>query len=146
MERFMHVAIEQAKKALALGEVPIGAVIEKNNEIIAVAHNLRENLKDPTAHAEMIAIRRASQKLQGWRLLDCTLYVTVEPCSMCCSAIMQARIPRVVFGIREPKTGSIVSRLKLPESLGLGLKYHEGLLGKECKELMSMFFEQIRNK
>ncbi|QNO14984.1 nucleoside deaminase [Alkalicella caledoniensis] len=146
MDKFMQVAIEQARKASELGEVPIGAVIERNNEIISVAHNLRETVKDPTAHAEIIAIRRAANKLQGWRLLDCNLYVTVEPCSMCCSAIIQARLSKVIFSIREPKTGAIVSRLDLPGILGVNLSFEEGLLGDQSRELMNEFFNKIRSK
>src|SRR5690606_16019307 len=103
--KWMQEAILEAQKAEAIGEVPIGAVIVKDGQIVGRGHNLRETTQDPTAHAEMIAIREASETLQAWRLLHCTLYVTLEPCPMCAGAIVQARIPRVVFGAPDPKAG-----------------------------------------
>ncbi|PAK74688.1 nucleoside deaminase, partial [Lentilactobacillus parakefiri] len=102
---YMRLAIKEARKAQELGEVPIGAVIVKDNHVIARAHNLRETLQQPTAHAEHIAIERASEVIGSWRLEDCTLYVTLEPCVMCAGAIVMSRIPRVVYGAIDPKGG-----------------------------------------
>ena len=106
---YMRLAIKEAQKAQALGEVPIGAVIVKNDQVIAHAHNLRESLQLPTAHAEHIAIERASKVVGSWRLEECTLYVTLEPCVMCAGAIVMRRIPRVVYGAVDPKGGSTSS-------------------------------------
>ena len=111
---YMRLAIKEARKAQELGEVPIGAVIVKDNHVIARAHNLRETLQQPTAHAEHIAIERASEVIGSWRLEDCTLYVTLEPCVMCAGAIVMSRIPRVVYGAIDPKggcTGSLICLL-----------------------------------
>ncbi len=108
--RFMDLALQQARKAFDLGEVPIGAVIIKDGEVISVGHNLKETLKDPTAHAEIIAIKRAAQKLGGWRLIDCKIYITVEPCYMCASAIIQSKIKEVCYGVDEPKVELLVPR------------------------------------
>ena len=104
-EYYMKLAIEEAKKAQKLGEVPIGAIIVKNNEVIASAHNLRETAQLPTAHAEHIAIERASKVVGSWRLEECKLYVTLEPCVMCAGAIVMSRIPKVVYGATDPKGG-----------------------------------------
>ena len=104
-EFYMKCAIEEAKKARQLGEVPIGAVIVKDNDIISRAHNLRETLQQPTAHAEHLAIERAAKVIGSWRLEDCTLYVTLEPCVMCAGTVVMSRIPRVVYGAMDPKGG-----------------------------------------
>ena len=104
-EKYMKVAINEALKAQYIGEVPIGAVIVKDNKIIARAHNLRETRQDPTAHAEYLAIQKAAKIVGSWRLEDCTLYVTLEPCVMCAGAIVMSRIPRVVYGASDPKGG-----------------------------------------
>ena len=115
---YMRLAIKEAQKAQALGEVPIGAVIVKNDQVIAHAHNLRESLQLPTAHAEHIAIERASKVVGSWRLEECTLYVTLEPCVMCAGAIVMSRIPRVVYGAVDPKggcTGSLMNLLEKPQ-------------------------------
>src|SRR5690606_17610554 len=104
-ERWMREAIAEAREAEAAGEVPIGAVIVKDGRIIARGHNLRESTRDATAHAEMIAIRAASETIGAWRLLGCTLYVTLEPCAMCAGAIVQARLDKVVYGTSDPKAG-----------------------------------------
>ena len=114
-EYYMKLAIEEAKKAQKLGEVPIGAIIVKNNEVIASAHNLRETAQLPTAHAEHIAIERASKVVGSWRLEECKLYVTLEPCVMCAGAIVMSRIPKVVYGATDPKggcSGSLMNLLK----------------------------------
>jgi tRNA(adenine34) deaminase len=142
----MHLALEQANKAFHLGEVPIGAVVVRNDEVISLGFNMRETLKDPTAHAELIAIRRAAQRLQGWRLIDCEIYVNVEPCAMCCEAIIQSRIKRLIFGLREPKTGAIYSKLQLPQIRNAKLEIEEGILEEESKILLQKFFNKIRNK
>src|SRR3990172_4201362 len=105
-ESFMRLAYEQARAALAEDEVPVGAVIVRGGRVIAAAHNQREQLRDPTAHAEMLAITQAAQALGNWRLDGCTLYVTLEPCPMCAGAIVLARIPRVVYGVADPKAGA----------------------------------------
>ena len=112
-EKFMKMAIEQAKNAKSLGEVPIGAVVVRKGEVIGTGYNLREVMKDPTAHAELRAIKMASETLGGWRVLDSTLYVTLEPCPMCAGAIVQARIDRVVYGVNDPKAGCAGTILNL---------------------------------
>jgi len=146
--KFMKEALLEAKKAEAIGEVPIGAVIVNKNEIIARGYNLKEKLKDPTAHAEIIAIREASQKLGAWRLSDCTLYVTLEPCQMCTGAIIQARIGHVVFGARDPKAGCIVSLFNLldDQRFNHNAKYTEGINEEECSLILKNFFLKLRNR
>ena len=146
--RFMREAIEEAKKAESLREVPIGAVIVKNGEIIGRGHNLRESLRDPTAHAEMLAIRQASEYLNAWRLLDCTLYVTLEPCPMCAGAILQSRIPRVVYGTNDPKAGCAGTLMNLLQD---GRFNHRAevvadVLRDECSALLTGFFRALRTR
>ena len=144
---YMELAIEQAKIAASLGEVPVGAVIVKNGEIVATAYNRRELDKNALAHAELLAIDRACSRLGGWRLFGCTLYVTLEPCPMCTGAIINARIVRVVYGAVDPKAGSCESVVQLTE-----FPYNHkpvlegGLLQQECSQLLSSFFQQLRNK
>src|SRR3989304_1430197 len=108
-EQFMQLALEEAQQALREEEVPIGAVIVQDERVIAAAHNQREQLHDPTAHAEMIAITQAAEAVGDWRLERCTMYVTLEPCPMCAGAILQARIPLVVYGATDPKAGAVTS-------------------------------------
>ena len=146
-ERFMRLAIEEALKAESIGEVPIGAVVVgENGEIISYAHNLRETSLDPTAHAEIIAIREAAQKLENWRLTSATLYVTLELCAMCMGAIVLSRIKRVVFGARDPKAGAVVSiyNIGLDERLNHRVQIKEGVLNDECADLLKRFFENLR--
>ena len=112
-EHFMRLALEEAQRAFQEDEVPIGAVIVHEDRVIAAAHNQREQLHDPTAHAEMIAITQAAESLHCWRLEGCTLYVTLEPCPMCAGAIVQARIPTVVYGAADPKAGAVRTLYKL---------------------------------
>src|SRR5436190_13577915 len=112
-EHYMRIALAEAEAALAEGEVPVGAVIVQHDRVIAAAHNQREQLRDPTAHAEMIAITQAAEALGSWRLADCTLYVTLEPCPMCAGAIVQARIPTVVYGAADPKAGAVHTLFRL---------------------------------
>src|SRR5438046_1813687 len=145
-ERFMRLALDQAQAALAADEVPVGAVIVRGERVIAAAHNQRETLRDPTAHAEMIAITQAAEALASWRLEGCTLYVTLEPCPMCAGAILQARIPRVVYGAIDPKAGAVRS---LYEMLGDKRLNHQaevvaGVLTEPCGELLSRFFQEQR--
>ncbi|MDU3186452.1 MAG: nucleoside deaminase [Staphylococcus epidermidis] len=133
---YMRLAINEAYKAKALGEVPIGAVIVKEDQVIARAHNLRETLQQPTAHAEHIAIERASEVVGSWRLEECTLYVTLEPCVMCAGTIIMSRIPKVVYGATDPKGGCSGSLMNV----------EKGILEEECAELLRSFFKEIREK
>lgn len=145
---FMQEAIIEAKKAEALGEVPIGAVIVKNEEIIARAYNLRETLKDPTAHAEILAIQTASKILGGWRLHGCTLYVTLEPCQMCAGALIQSRVDHVVYGAEDPKAGSAGTLLNLlqDDRFNHQVKITKGILEEESSQLLKDFFKNLRVK
>lgn len=147
-ELWMAEAIQEAHKALQLGEVPIGAVVVWNNQIIGSGHNLRETKHDPTAHAEMIAIREASLFLNAWRLLDCRLYVTLEPCPMCAGAIIQARVPQVIFGTPDPKAGCAGTLMNLLQEHRFN---HEsevvsGVMQEECSALLTQFFRKLRGK
>ncbi len=145
-ESFMRQALRQAEQAAAVGEVPVGAVIVRDNKVIAAAHNQREQLHDPTAHAEMIAITQAAAELQDWRLEGCSLYVTLEPCPMCAGAILQARLPVVVFGATDPKAGAVQTlyRLLTDERLNHRVQVHAGVCAAECGEILTRFFGQQR--
>lgn len=146
-EMFMRVAIDQAKIAASIDEVPIGAVIVRNGEIIAKSYNTRESDKNPTAHAEMKAIETAASYLGGWRLLECTLYVTVEPCVMCAGAVINARIPRVVYGASDFRFGGMGSLYSIHEGkLNHTPEVVKGILERECAELMSDYFRKKRGK
>jgi len=143
----MREALVEAGRAYEVGEVPIGAVVaDAGRQIIGRGHNLRETDGDPTAHAEIIAIRHASRWLGDWRLEGCTLYVTVEPCPMCAGAIVLARIARVVFGVRDPKAGAVGSLMNLlgDERLNHQTEVVEGILAGECRELLRRFFQRLR--
>lgn len=145
--KFMLLAIEQAQSARGVGEVPIGAVItDQNNNLISTGHNLRESRHDPTAHAEIIAIRKASEKMQSWRMENTTLYVTLEPCCMCIGAIVLARITRLVFGARDPKAGAVFSVYNIgsDNKLNHSLEITEGVLESECSNLLIDFFKELR--
>jgi tRNA(adenine34) deaminase len=148
MEKMMQAALEEAQLALDMGEVPIGAIIEKNGEIVGRGHNRTENSKDPTAHAEILAIQDAAKNLGGWRLLDCTLYVTTEPCSMCAGAIVLARLSKVVIGTRDPKSGACGTVLDVTGNPKLN--HHPvvefGRMEVQCKSMMQDFFISLRNK
>jgi tRNA(adenine34) deaminase len=146
--RWMKEAISEAKKAEALREVPIGAVIVHNQTIIGRGHNLRETTMDPTAHAEIIAIREASATLGAWRLLECTLYVTLEPCPMCSGAIVQSRVPLVVYGTTDPKAGCAGTLMNLlqEERFNHESEIVQGVLQEECAELLTQFFRNLRKK
>ncbi|MBQ1389920.1 MAG: tRNA adenosine(34) deaminase TadA [Clostridia bacterium] len=145
-EYYMKAAIEQAKIAAEKGEVPVGAVIVKDGEIISVGYNRRETAKNALCHAELDAINAACEKLHGWRLWQCDLYVTLEPCPMCTGAIINARIPNVYFGAYDRKAGScgsVVNLFDYPYNHKAQLT--GGILEDECAELLSSFFRQLRN-
>ena len=142
----MKKALDQAIQAFDEGEVPVGAIIVHQERVIAEGRNQRETLNDPTAHAEMIAITQAAEVLQSWRLLDCTLYVTLEPCPMCAGAIVQARIPRVIYGTADPKAGACHSLFSLTSDIRLN---HQsavlgGIMAEDCKAILQEFFRQQR--
>lgn len=145
-EWFMQLALEQAYEAMAQDEVPVGAVIVHGDRVIGTGYNQREQLKDPTAHAEMIAITQAATSLGSWRLEDCSMYVTLEPCPMCAGAILQARIPRVVFGATDPKAGAATSLFCLLNDPRLNhqVDLQWGPLADLCGRILSEFFEQKR--
>lgn len=146
-EQFMRAATREARKAERLGEVPIGCVIAREGKIYARGYNRRMTDQNTLAHAEISAIRKACRKFGDWRLEDCTLYVTLEPCPMCAGAIVQARIPRVVFGCRNPKAGSAGSVLDLlhVERFNHQAEVEEGVLGEDCAEMMRRFFRALRS-
>ena len=145
---WMDKAIAEARKAEAIAEVPIGCVIVQNNRIVARAHNLREAKQDPAAHAELLAIRKAARKLGNWRLLDTTLYVTLEPCLMCMGAILLARVPTVVFGCHDPKAGAAGSLYDLSNDPRLNHRFElvSGIRRQECSSMLSTFFAVLRRK
>jgi tRNA(adenine34) deaminase len=145
---YMRLAIKEAEKAAALGEVPIGAIIVKNGEVIASAHNLREVEQRSIAHAEMLAIDEACRALGTWRLEETTLYVTLEPCPMCSGGIVLSRIPRVVYGASDPKGGCAGTIMNLLDEDRFNHKaaITKGVLQEECSHLLSSFFQQLRNK
>ena len=145
-ELFMQEALRQAKKASEADEVPIGAVIVHNNKIIAKSHNQVEMLKDPTAHAEMIAITQATNYLSSKWLQECTMYVTIEPCSMCAGALVLARLGRLCYGAEEPKTGACGSVLNIAQhkALNHNIDIASGILAFECGGILSEFFKMKR--
>ncbi|WP_350213591.1 tRNA adenosine(34) deaminase TadA [Botrimarina sp.] len=142
----MRLALGEARAAASDGEVPVGAVITCGDQVVAAAHNQREALRDPTAHAEMIAITQAAESLGGWRLENCTLYVTLEPCPMCAGAIVQARAPRVVYGARDPKAGAVESLYSLLSDTRLNHRCQVlgGVLEEECGGVLREFFRSRR--
>jgi tRNA(adenine34) deaminase len=143
---FMREAIREAQAAAALGETPVGAVVVRAGEIVGRGHNLRETIKDPTAHAEMIAIRQASETLGGWRLIGCTLYVTLEPCIMCAGAMVLARLPALVFGAFDPKAGAVGSVMNVLAEAKFNhqVAVTGGVLAPECGALLTSFFQELR--
>jgi tRNA(adenine34) deaminase len=145
-DHYMRMALAEAEAALEAEEVPVGAVIVHGERVIAAAHNQREQLSDPTAHAEMIAITQAAQALGDWRLEGCTLYVTLEPCIMCSGAILQARIPIVVYGATDPKAGAVQTLFHLLSDNRLNHRCQvvPGILAQPCGELLTRFFESQR--
>ena len=144
--RFMREALRQAKKAALLSEVPIGCVLVKDGKIVARGYNRRNTDKTTLAHAEIAVIKKASKAFSDWRLEECTLYVTLEPCPMCAGAIVQARIPRVVAGCMNPKAGCAGSVLNILDTPGLNhrVKFEKGVLETECTELLQDFFRELR--
>ncbi|GAB2536558.1 tRNA adenosine(34) deaminase TadA [Gracilibacillus alcaliphilus] len=147
-QEYMLLALEEANKAAVLGEVPIGAVIVHQEEVIATAFNLREKLQTTNSHAELLAIDKANQVLGSWRLEDCTLYVTLEPCPMCAGAILQARIPRIVYGAKDPKAGCAGSLLNLLEDdrFNHQAEVVPGVEAEACSQLLTDFFKRLREK
>jgi len=145
---FMREALAEAEKAFALGEVPIGAVVVYKGEIIGSGHNLREKLADASAHAELIALRKAAKNLADWRLTNCTLYATIEPCPMCAGGLVQFRIQRLVYGAKDPKAGAICSILEIlqNERFNHRVEVVAGVLAEDCRAVMQRFFQKIRNK
>jgi len=145
-ERFMQLALTEARAAPDHDDVPIGAVIVRDGAVIARAHNQRELLKDPTAHAEMIALTQASAALGGWRLTECAMFVTLEPCVMCAGALVLARMGRLVYGATDPKAGACVSLYRIPEDERLNhrIPVVGGVLAGECGELLKEFFRSRR--
>lgn len=143
---YMKAALDEAKRAYEDDEVPIGAVIVKDERIIAAAHNMREQLNDPTAHAEIIAIRKAASILNSWRLNDCDIYVTIEPCSMCAGAIVLARIKKVIYGAKDPKAGACGSILNIAanEKLNHRAIILGGILEYECSSIVKEYFKEKR--
>ena len=147
-EKYMKQAINQAKKAYALDEVPIGCVIVAGDKIIARGYNRRNTDKNPLAHAELSAIRKASKKTGDWRLEECTMYVTLEPCQMCAGAIVQSRMKKVVIGSMNPKAGcagSVLNLLQMQE-FNHQVEIERGVLGEECSKMLSDFFRELRER
>jgi tRNA(adenine34) deaminase len=147
-EKYMKLAIEQAQIAEENGDVPIGAIIVFQNQTIGKAYNQREQLKDPTAHAEIIALTQAAAFLESWRLHDCTIYVTLEPCPMCAGALVLARLDRLVYGCDDPKAGACGSLYNIVQDdrLNHRLEITSGVLADECSKLLQDFFQQRRSE
>ncbi len=144
---YMQMALEQARIAESLNEVPIGAVVVHQGRVIGAAHNQREMLRDPTAHAEMLAITQAADAIGDWRLIDCALYVTLEPCPMCAGAIVNARVPLVIFGATDPKAGAATSLFHLlsDERLNHRCEVVPGVMAEACGEILTRFFQRQRS-
>ena len=145
-EKFMQEAIKEAQKAYKKLEVPVGAVIVKDGEIIARAHNLKETKFDTTKHAEILAIQKASKKLGAWRLLDCEMYITLEPCSMCAGAIINSRIKKIYIGAMDEKTGAAGSKLNLFEdyTFNHNVEVETNVMQNECEKILKDFFKELR--
>lgn len=145
-EAMMRQALEQAERAAEIGEVPVGAIIAAGNQVVVRAHNLRETTNDPTGHAELLAIARAGKALDRWRLIDCTLYVTLEPCIMCAGAIVHSRLDRVVYGAKDPKAGAIESIYRVVDDTRLNHRpeFTGGVLAGECGQVLKDFFRARR--
>ncbi|MDA0661076.1 MAG: tRNA adenosine(34) deaminase TadA [Planctomycetota bacterium] len=143
---WMQLALREAVAAMEIGEVPVGAVVVHGDRVVGRGHNQRELLKDPTAHAEILAITQAAASLGNWRLDDCRMYVTLEPCAMCAGAILQARIPQLIYGATDPKAGAVHSIFRLLSDARLNhrCEIRSGLMADACGEILSQFFEQLR--
>jgi tRNA(adenine34) deaminase len=146
-EKYMKMALEEAEKAGRRGEIPVGAILVKGDRVIARDHNRCIELSDPTAHAEILVLRRGGEILRNYRLTETEMYVTVEPCPMCISAMVHGRISRLVFGSLEPKYGAVESKFRLLNNNGLNhrVTVHRGILGKECAEILKAFFRDRRS-
>ncbi|UOQ44702.1 tRNA adenosine(34) deaminase TadA [Halobacillus salinarum] len=147
-EYYMELAIDQAEKAAVVGEAPIGAVLVHDGQVIATGFNKRETLQLTSSHAELIAIEKANEEIGSWRLEDCTLYVTLEPCPMCAGAILQSRIPRVVYGAADPKAGCAGSIMNLltDSRFNHQCEVTSGVLEEKCGQMLTQFFKAIRDK
>ena len=147
-EKYMKEALKEAQKAYDKLEVPVGAVIVKDGKIIARAYNQKETKFDTTKHAEILAIQKASKKLKSWRLIDCEMYVTLEPCPMCAGAIIQSRIKKVYYGVSDEKTGAVGSKLNLFKDYKFNhnVEVENGILTDKCKELLQNFFIELRKE
>lgn len=147
-EKFMRVALREARRALDEDEVPVGAVVVRDGRVVARGHNRPVRLSDPAAHAEILALRRAAKRLGNYRLNGCTLYVTIEPCAMCAGAMVQARLARVVFGACDPKAGASGSALTVLNHPKLNHRAEiiEGVLGEDCASILKQFFRSRRQK
>lgn len=147
-EDYMNEALIEARKAYSLDEVPVGAVIVKNDIIIARAHNMKETYNDATAHAEMLAIKQAQEYLKAWRLTDCSLYVTLEPCPMCAGAIINSRVTNLYFGAYDPKAGCCGSVVDLLQHgmFNHKVNVYEGVLKDSCSNILTQYFREKRNK
>lgn len=146
-EKFMHLALEQAHLAYQIGEVPVGAVVVKDGEIVGTGYNRRETDKNAVAHAELLAIDDACKRLGGWRLWECELYVTLEPCPMCAGAIINSRIKRLIYGASDKKAGSVESVVRMFD-LPYNHKppYTAGVLEEECSQILKSFFKEMRSR
>ena len=148
IERFMREAIKEAKKAELIDEVPIGCVIVKNNKVISRGHNIRESKQNPTGHAEIVAINKAAKKLNSWRLENCDIYITLEPCIMCSGAIIQSRIKHIYFGAFDPKGGALGSSINVLDAKNIN--HHpevtSGVLQEECSKIITNYFKSKREK
>ena len=141
-EKFMNEALKEARKAYEKLEIPVGAVIVKNGKIISKAHNLKETKQTATAHAEILAIQKANKKLNNWRLIDCDMYVTLEPCSMCMGAIVSSRIKNIYIGTLDQKKEEKIDIQKYKEEYDVNIKY--GICGAECESILKEFFKDLR--
>ena len=146
MNKFMIEALAEARTAEELGEIPIGAIIERDGEILGRGHNMTETLKDPTAHAEMLAIRQAAEKIGGWRLANCNMYVTIEPCAMCSGAIVWARIKKLYIGAMDAKGGGCGSIFNIVQEQRLNhyVEIETGIMEEQCREIVKGFFKKLR--
>ncbi len=146
--KYMKEALKEAQKSYNKEEIPVGAVIVKDGKIIGRGHNLKETKNDTTNHAEIIAIKKASKKLKSWRLTGCTMYVTLEPCTMCAGALIQARLDKVVIGTMDEKTGACGSVLNVVEDYKFNhrVEIEKGVMEKECKSIIQEFFKKLRGK
>lgn len=145
---WMRLALAEARRAAELGEVPVGAVVVRGDELLGAGHNRREIEGDPLAHAELLALRQAAARVEGWRLLGCTMYVTLEPCAMCAGALVNSRVERLVFGASDPKAGYCGSLGDIPRDPRLNhrLVVDPGVLAEECGDLLRAFFQRLRGE